>query len=162
MSSSEFKKEGYCTDRHLEELPGFVSVKILFDGVPIQLKEPINISLPICFLVPLTPQEQVKFEKNIILQQEMEIEEANQEIEEIVKKCEEYEKYIKDDNLLEQKSLEEVKAILADVEKINIEDLEKNASEEFKNKLEYIKEIKNRINPILIQKIRYFTLMGKK
>ena len=86
MSSSEFKKEGYCTDRHLEELPGFVSVKILFDGVPIQLKEPINISLPICFLVPLTPQEQVKFEKNIILQQEMEIEEANQEIEEIVKK----------------------------------------------------------------------------
>ena len=162
MSSSEFKKEGYCPDRHLEELPGFVSVKILFDAVPIQLKEPINISLPVCFLVPLTPQEQVKFEKNIILQQEMEIEEANQEIEEIVKKCEEYEKYIKDDNLLEQKSLEEVKAILADVEKINIEDLEKNASEEFKNKLEYIKEIKNRINPILIQKIRYFTLMGKK
>ena len=62
---------------------------------------------------------------------------------------------------MEQKSLEEVKAILADVEKINIEDLEKNASEEFKNKLENIKEIKNRINPILIQKIRYFTLMGK-
>ena len=164
MSSSEFKKEGYCPDRHLEELPGFVSVKILFAGgsPPLQLKEPINISLPVCFLVPLTPQEQVKFEKSVILQQEMEIEEANQEIEEIFKKCQEYETYIKDDNLLEQKSLEEVKGILADVEKINVEDLEKNASEEFKDKLDFIKEIKDRINPILIQKIRYFTLMGKK
>ena len=164
MSSSEFKKEGYCPDRHLEELPGFVSVKILFAGgsPPLQLKEPINISLPVCFLVPLTPQEQVKFEKSVILQQEMEIEEANQEIEETFKKCQEYETYIKDDNLLEQKSLEEVKGILADVEKINIEDLEKNASEEFKDKLDFIKEIKDRINPILIQKIRYFTLMGKK
>ena len=164
MSSSEFKKEGYCPDRHLEELPGFVSVKILFAGgsPPLQLKEPINISLPVCFLVPLTPQEQVKFEKSVILQQEMEIEEANQEIEETFKKCQEYETYIKDDNLLEQKSLEEVKGILADVEKINIEDLEKNASEEFKDKLDFIKEIKDRINPILIQKIRYLTLMGKK
>ena len=164
MSSSEFKKEGYCPDRHLEELPGFVSVKILFAGgsPPLQLKEPINISLPVCFLVPLTPQEQVKFEKSVILQQEMEIEEANQEIEETFKKCQEYETYIKDDNLLEQKSLEEVKGILADVEKINVEDLEKNASEEFKDKLDFIKEIKDRINPILIQKIRYFTLMGKK
>ena len=164
MSSSEFKKEGYCPDRHLEELPGFVSVKILFAGgsPPLQLKEPINISLPVCFLVPLTPQEQVKFEKSVILQQEMEIEEANQEIEETFKKCQEYETYIKDDNLLEQKSLEEVKGILADVEKINIEDLEKNASEEFKDKLDFIKEIKDRINLTLIQKIRYFTLMGKK
>ena len=164
MSSSEFKKEGYCPDRHLEELPGFVSIKILFAGgsPPLQLKEPINISLPVCFLVPLSPEEQVKFEKNVILQQEMEIEEANQEIEEIFKKCEEYQTYIKDDNLLEQKSLEEVKGILAEVEKINVEDLEKNASEEFKEKLDFIKEIKNRINPILIQKIRYFTLMGKK
>ena len=35
-------------------------------------------------------------------------------------------------------------------------------SEEFKEKLEFIKEIKNQINPMLIQKIRYFTLMGKK
>ena len=164
MSSSEFKKEGYCPDRHLEELPGFVSVKILFAGgsPPLQLKEPINISLPVCFLIPLTPQEQVKFEKSVILQQEMEIEETNQEIEEIYKKCQEYETYIKDDNLLEQKSLEDIKGILADVENINVENLEKNASEEFKDKLDFIKEIKNRINPILIQKIRYFTLMGKK
>ena len=31
MTSSGFQKEGYCPDRHLEELPGFVSVVILFD-----------------------------------------------------------------------------------------------------------------------------------
>ena len=164
MSSSGFQKEGYCPDRHLEELPGFVSVEILFAGgsPPLQMKQPINISIPVCFLIPLTPEEQIKFEKSVIIQQEMEIEEANQEIEEIYKKCQEYQTYIKNDSLLEEKSLDDIKAILADVEKINSEELEKNASEEFKEKLELIKEIKNQINPMLIQKIRYFTLMGKK
>ena len=164
MSSSGFQKEGYCPDRHLEELPGFVSVEILFAGgsPPLQMKQPINISIPVCFLIPLTPEEQIKFEKSVIIQQEMEIEEANQEIEEIYKKCQEYQTYIKNDSLLEEKSLDDIKAILADVEKINSEELEKNASEEFKEKLEFIKEIKNQINPMLIQKIRYFTLMGKK
>ena len=34
--------------------------------------------------------------------------------------------------------------------------------ERLKNKLEYIKGIKDQINPILIQKIRYLTLIGKK
>ena len=164
MSSSGFQKEGYCPDRHLEELPGFVSVEILFAGgsPPLQMKQPINISIPVCFLIPLTPEEQIKFEKSVIIQQEMEIEEANQNIEDIFKKCEVYESYIKNDSLLEEKSLDDIKAILADVEKINSEELEKNASEEFKEKLEFIKEIKNQINPMLIQKIRYFTLMGKK
>ena len=164
MSSSGFQKEGYCPDRHLEELPGFVSVKILFtgDNPPQQMKEPINISIPVCFLIPLSPEEQIKFEKSVIIQQEMEIEEANQEIDEIFKKCEVYESYIKNDSLLEEKSLEEIKAILNEVEKINIEELGKNASDEFKDKLEFIKGIKEQINPILIQKIRYFTLMNKK
>ena len=162
MSSSGFQKEGYCPDRHLEELPGFVSVKILFMTNAEQIKEPINISLPVCFLIPLTPEEQIKFEKKIILQQEMEIEEANQEIDEIYKKCEEYDGYIKNDALLEAKSLEEIKAIMADVEKIDVDELEKTASEEFKDKLEFIRDIKEKISPILIQKIRYVTLMGKK
>ena len=164
MSSSGFQKEGYCPDRHLEELPGFVSVQILFtgDNPPQQMKEPINISIPVCFLIPLSPEEQIKFEKSVIIQQEMEIEEANQEIDEIFKKCEDYESYIKNDSLLEEKSLEEIKAILNEVEKINIEELGKNASDEFKDKLEFIKGIKEQINPILIQKIRYFTLMNKK
>ena len=92
----------------------------------------------------------------------MEIEEANQNIEDIFKKCEVYESYIKNDSLLEEKSMDEIKGILSEVEKIDIEELGKNASDEFKDKLEFIKGIKEQINPILIQKIRYFTLMGKK
>ena len=162
MSSSGFQKEGYCPDRHLEELPGFVSVEILFMNNSQPIKDPINVSLPVCFLIPLLPEEQVKLEKEIIIQQEMEIEEANQEIEDIYKKCEEYDNYIKNDSLLEAKSLEEIKGILADVDKINIEELEKNASEDYKDKLDFIQGIKDKINPILIQKIRYFTLIGKK
>ena len=164
MSSSGFQKEGFCPDRHLEELPGFVSVQVLFtgDSVPQKIKSPINISIPVCFLIPLSPQEQVKFEKNIIIQQEMEIEENNQKIEETYKKCQIYEGYIKNDTLLESKSLEDIKGILAEVESINIEELEINISEEFKSKLDFIKEIKGQIVPLLIQKVRYFTLMNKK
>ena len=163
MKSSGFRKEGYCPDRHLEELPGFVSVIILFDQTPKKMKETVNISIPVCFLIPLTPEEQIKFEKDIIIENEMEIEEAINEVEELTKKCEEYEKYIKDDKILEEKSLEEVKNILNDVQKIDENKIGKNLSQdEYKEKIEFIKNIKKQIEPLLIQKIRLFTLMGKK
>ena len=164
MSSSGFQKEGYCPDRHLEELPGFVSVEVLFTNgsPPTKLKDSVNISIPVCFLIPLSPEEQVKFEKSIIIQKEMEIEEANQEIEEIYNKFTNYENYIKNDALLEEKTMDEIKSILAEVEKISIEELEKNSSEDFREKLDFISNIKNQIQPVLIQKIRYFTLIGKK
>ena len=162
MKSSGFKKEGNCPDRHLEELPGFVSVIILFDPTPKKMKETVNISIPVCFLIPLTPEEQIKFEKTIFIENEMEIEEAINEIEELNKKCEEYETYIKNDKILEEKSLEEVKNILSDVQKIDENNLGKNlAQDEYKDKIKFIKNIKKQIEPILIQKIRLFTLMKK-
>ena len=162
MKSSGFKKEGNCPDRHLEELPGFVSVIILFDPTPKKMKETVNMSIPVCFLIPLTPEEQIKFEKTIFIENEMEIEEAINEIEELNKKCEEYETYIKNDKILEEKSLEEVKNILSDVQKIDENNLGKNlAQDEYKDKIEFIKNIKKQIEPILIQKIRLITLMKK-
>ena len=165
MKSSGFQKEGKCPDRHLEELPGFVSVEILFDDTkpPKKMKESINISIPVCFLVPLKPEEQIKFEKNIIIEKEMEIEEEINTIEDIYKNCQEYEKYLKDDKILEEKSLDEVKKILSDVEKIDENNLGKNvAQDDYKDKIEFIKTIKGQIAPVLMQKIRLFTLMGKK
>ena len=165
MTSSGFQKEGYCPDRHLEELPGFVSVVILFDDTkpPKKMKESINISIPVCFLVPLTPEEQIKFEKNIIIEKEMEIEEAINVIEEVYKKCKIYETYLKEDKILEEKSLEEVKKILNEVENIDENNLGNNVSQDdYKDKIEFIKNIKKQIAPVLMQKIRYFTLMGKK
>ena len=93
----------------------------------------------------------------------MEIEEDINTIEEIYKKCEEYEKYLNDDKILEEKSLDEVKKILSDVEKIDENNLGKNVSpEDYKDKIEFIKKIKGQIAPVLMQKIRLFTLMGKK
>ena len=165
MISSGFKKEGYCSDRHLQELPGFISLEILFEGNssnPVQLKEPINVDIPVCFLQPLSPEEQIKFEKNVIMQQEMEIEEANKEIDEIYSRFHDYEGYAKNDALLEEKTMDEIKGILADIENANIEELEQNYSDENRDRIEFIKEIKNHIQPVLMQKMRYFTLMGKK
>ena len=165
MTSSGFKKEGYCPDRHLEELPGFVSVEILFEGgiQPKKIKETKNISIPVCFLIPLTPEEQIKFEKSIILEKEMEIEEAINDIEKWYKMCMEYEKYVKDDKILEEISLDEMKNIKDEMEKIDENNLGKNVDkDDYKDKIEFIKKIKGQITPILIQKIRYFTLIGKK
>ena len=165
MISSGFKKEGYCSDRHLQELPGFISVEILFKGNssnPVQLKESINVDIPVCFLQPLSPEEQIRFEKNVIMQQEMEIEEANKEIDEIYSRFQDYEGYAKNDALLEEKTMDEIKGILADIENVNVEELEQNYSDENRDRIEFIKEIKNKIQPVLMQKIRYFTLMGKK
>ena len=165
MISSGFKKEGYCSDRHLQELPGFISVEILFKGNssnPVQLKESINVDIPVCFLQPLSPEEQIRFEKNVIMQQEMEIEEANKEIDEIYSRFQDYEGYAKNDALLEEKTMDEIKGILADIENVNVEELEQNYSDENRDRIEFIKEIKNKLQPVLMQKIRYFTLMGKK
>jgi hypothetical protein len=165
MISSGFKKEGYCSDRHLQELPGFISVEILFEGNnsnPVKLSEPIDVDIPVCFLKPLSPEEQIKFEKNVIIQQEMEIEEANKEIDEIFSKFQDYEGYAKNDALLEEKTMDEIKGILADLENVNVEELEQNSSDENRDKIEFIKGIKNQVQPVLMQKIRYFTLMGKK
>ena len=162
MKSSGLQKKGNCPDRHLEELPGFVSVNILFDSSNQKIKENKNIGIPVCFLIPLTPEEQVKFEKNIIIEKEMEIEEDINKIEELTIKCQEYEKYIKDDKILEEKSIEEIKNILDEVGKIDVDNLGKNVQDEYQDKIEFIRKIKSQIEPILIQKIRYMTLMGKK
>ena len=125
-------------------------------------KENKNIGIPVCFLIPLTPEEQVKFEKNIIIEKEMEIEEDINKIEELTIKCQEYEKYIKDDKILDEKSIEEIKNILDEVGKIDVDNLGKNVQDEYQDKIEFIRKIKSQIEPILIQKIRYMTLMGKK
>ena len=94
--------------KHLENLPGLISVQILFDReFPNSvLEEPINVNLPICSLIPLTPEEQLKLEKKIIIKREKEKEETKQKIEDNFKKCKEYEKFIKNDLLLEVKTLE--------------------------------------------------------
>ena len=92
----------------------------------------------------------------------MEIEEANKEIDEIFSKFQDYEGYAKNDSLLEEKTMDEIRGILDDIENVNIEDLEQNSSDENRDKIEFIKEIKNKIQPVLMQKIRYFKLMGKK
>ena len=162
MKSQGYQKEGYCGDRHLEELPGFVSVAVLYTGDMKEISGEINISIPVCYLSPLSPHEEVRFEKNIIENKEMEIEENDMAVDEIYNKCKEYEKFVKNDALLEEKSLAEIKDILAEVEKIEVEKYENNTSDEFKEKLMFVSDIKNQIQSLLIQKIRLFTLTGHK
>jgi hypothetical protein len=67
--SSDAKKEGYCSERHLEELPGFVDLTIMFTPEMKLMDEVVRVSLPACQLIPLTPKEELNFEKMILKNQ---------------------------------------------------------------------------------------------
>lgn len=164
VRANEYQKEGKCGDRHLEELPGFVSVEVIFINGDdfLQLEEPINISIPVCFLVPLSAEEQVDFEKNIIIKKEFEIQETCKKLDAWEEKCKLYETFINNDKILEEKKLDDIKEILSNIEKIEVEKIEQNNIDEYEEKIKYIKEIKNKVQPLLIQKIRLFTLTGHK
>lgn len=174
MKSFGYEKEGYCKDRHLEELPGFVSVKILFlpNFSEIEDKDEININIPVCYLRPLTNDEEIAFEKKIIIKEEEKKFDIQEEIEEWEKICKNYELYINDKSELEKKSLEELKNILEKLDNIKEDKYEDNIrtssnnnlliEKELMDKLFYIKDIKEKMQRLLISLIRYFTLIGKK
>ena len=156
MKSFEEKKEGYCGDRHLDGLPGFVSVEIMFyPGNDVkELKDYIKRSLPICHLIPLNDKEGIKFEKSIVLQN-------NSEVMKFYNLALELEKYLNQPKLLEEFDLEKTKEILLSAESINY-DMFKNLEEDLEEKIKFAVEIKGKIIPALQHRIRLLFFNSKK
>jgi predicted nucleic acid-binding OB-fold protein len=150
------KKEGYCGDRHLDGLPGFVLVEIMFyPGNEIkEMKDYIKRSLPICHLVPLNPKEEIKFEKSIVLQN-------NSKVMEFYNLALELEKYLNEPKLLEELDFEKSKEILESAESINY-DMFKNLDEDLEEKIKFAVEIKGKIIPVLQHRIRFLVFSSKK
>ena len=156
MKSFEEKKEGYCGDRHLDELPGFVSVEIMFyPGNEIkEMKDYIKRRLPICHLIPLNPKEEIKFEKSIVLQN-------NSQVMKFYNLALELEKYLNQPKLLEEFDLEKIKEILQNAESIN-DEIFKNLEEDLEEKIKFAVEIKGKIIPLLQHRIRLLFFSSKK
>ena len=155
MRSFGEKKEGYCGDRHLDGLPGFVLVEIMFyPGSEIkELKDYIKRSLPVCHLIPLTPAEGNKFEKSIIIQ-------SNKEVMNMYNIAKDLEKYLIDQKLLDEFDLNKTKEILTLAENINNDFT--NLDDDLVDKIKFACDIKEKIVPILRRKISLFVLSSKK
>jgi hypothetical protein len=154
MKSFGEKKEGYCGDRHLDGLPGFVLIEIMFypgDEIK-EVKDYIQRSLPVCYLIPLSPKEEIRFEKSILL-------ENNNEVMEIYNIGKELEKYLNNEKLLDEFDLNKIKEILNLAEKINNDF--KNLDDDLDDKIKFAYNIKGKIIPILQQRIRLHVLSLK-
>ena len=155
MKSFGEKKEGYCGDRHLDGLPGFVLIEIMFypgDEIK-EIKDYIKRSLPVCHLIPLSPKEQIRFEKSIVIQN-------NSEVMNYYNDAKELEKYLNNQKLLDALNLDKIKEILVMAEKINPD--VKNLEDDLVDKIKFAVEIKAKIIPILQQRIRLLVFSSKK
>lgn len=109
LKSSEIHKEGHCQERHLEELPGFVDVEIIFTPEHVMLDSPIKLSLPVCKVIPLSPKEETNFQKAMLKTK-------FKKVDSLCQRYVEYEKYLRDGKLLSSLSLSDAKEIISDLE----------------------------------------------
>lgn len=165
MKSFGYEKEGKCGDRHLEELPGFVSLEVEFQpdldnkGEVIMLEEPITLSIPICHLIPLTFKEQNELEKIRIIHQEKQQNEKDEEVNNAYMLFKKYEEYLNNEKLLDTFTLDELNHIMENVNK-DYESLIENDNNDDDgvnvnvDKIEFIKNIQRRFSGVLIRVIR--------
>ena len=162
MKSFGYPKIGICKERSLEELPGFLSIEVMFlPGHNIQeLKEYISISIPCCDLYPLSAKEQIKFEKNLIMKNEIEKIEETDNINKYLEKAKIFEELVKDEKKLEEKNIDDIKEILKDIEDFN--NIQRDlVNEEMKNDIEYIKTMFEKLRPLLVQRMRILSFNKK-
>jgi len=130
FSSSEIKKSSYCSERHLEELPGFIDLELLFDPNKTLIDEPVQISLPVCNLAPLNPKDELVFQKSMIKLQMKKKKQSSESLNQIYDEYKNYEEYCMNPKLLSQISLEEAKRLMEKLETgINVEEFSSSLEE---------------------------------
>lgn len=108
LKSYEINMDGYCPERHLEELPGFVDVEIIFAPYHTVLEKPIRVSMPVCKVVPLTPKEEANFQKTILKNK-------YKKVENLYQRYVGYENYLNDLSALSKLSLAEMKQLMSEM-----------------------------------------------
>lgn len=157
MKSFGYQKEADCGDRHLEELPGYASIEVLFQPGPsiILLDKPVHLSLPICNLIPLSPKEEVMFEKNEMIDSNMKKDIQMEKLMKLANQFKQYEQYLQNEKLLDQFNVDQLKEIVSQLEKeIKVNEEFSLILDESQEQLSSIQAIKEALSPILYQKIR--------
>lgn len=146
LKSSDVTKEGYCHERHLEELPGFITIDVNLTPDKAIVEKPIRISIPVCKVIPLTPKEEVIFEKILVKSEILEKKQTEEKLNILYKNFIEINQYVGDNNKLKALTLDEVKNMLeftensiSDNEKVNFKSIFEESDENIEVNNKFIK-----------------------
>lgn len=156
MRSSDIKTVVSCKERHLEELPGYISIVILFDKEKKILEDQIKLNLPVCEIYIISLKEQIELEKVLVKEQIEEEARLQNELDELYVKFEEIRKFENKDEQKKIKSSEEVRKHL-DLLEGNYEKFNKLSLSYDIDKLKIIKEISIKLSPIMYSLLRVFS-----
>lgn len=156
MRSSDIKTVVSCKERHLEELPGYISIVILFDKEKKILEDQIKLNLPVCEIYIISLKEQIELEKVLVKEQIEEEARLQNELDELYVKFEEMRKFENKDEQKKIKSSEEVRKHL-DLLEGNYEKFNKLSLSYDIDKLKIIKEISIKLSPIMYSLLRVFS-----
>ena len=162
MNSFGIQKEGVCGDRHFAELPGFVVLEILFEPGKegAVLDKPIGVNIPLCHLIPLSPKENIEYEKRLVKSTVIKENENIDKVLTVYEKYKQYEMYLSNQKLMDDFTMEQLKEILANLEKEYT--FEATEDEDINSKISFIASIKSKLTPVIYSRIRLLVLSGKK
>lgn len=116
----ETSLQGDCEERHLEDLIGYVDVKVTFGPDMSIMDQPILITIPVCKLIPLSAREQIPFET--ILAKNLHIKNVSfkNKIHDFLQEILRLKEYTHDDNKINQISIEETRVYLNKFEELDL------------------------------------------
>ena len=157
-SSLGYNKTGSCAERHFEELPGYLSFNIIFNSKNEKLDQPINISIPICYLSPLNVKEEIEIQKRMIFEETLKIQEKVNFVEDVYNICN---KYKGENKLLENMSVEQLKEILEKLDP-NVNWMEYNIEgENLEDKVDFIIKTIPELQRLIQQVLRFKAFQNK-
>lgn len=156
MRSSDIKTVVSCKERHLEELPGYISIVIQFDKEKKFLENQIKLNLPVCEIYIISLKEQIELEKVLAKEQIKEEARLQNELDELFVKFEEMRKFENKDEQKKIKSSEEVRKYI-DILEANYEKFNKLTLSYDIDKLKEIREISIKLSPIMYSLLRVFS-----
>lgn len=173
-SISMEEKQAFCTERHLEELPGYIEIEILFDSMKNLLEKPNKASIPICFINTISNKDEVVFEKILLKNENYQKVNSQNELNSLFCEYEKLQRYLIDPKSLNELMLEEAKitlnklqhntpALLENIAKV-IDDNEDNINVKLylTKKINMIHKITSQLIPVITQHIRALSFSIKK
>lgn len=104
--------EGNCYERHLEELPGYIEVEILFDNTKKMLERPKKTSIPVCFIQLISNKDELVLEKILLKNENYQKINSQNELNSMYEEYEKLQRFILEPKSLNELLLEEAKITL--------------------------------------------------
>ena len=129
-------KEPSCTERYLEELPGYIEVELLFDVNSKLLDKPYKISIPVCYVSLISNKEEVIFEKFLLKNENYQKISLQNDLNSLFSEFENLQRFINDPKTLNELMLDEAKISLNKIQYTNpvlLDNIAKNIDDNEEN-----------------------------